>query len=173
MSRNCAPTEITAPFGPRMLFKLLSGNWLPIAGPESQAPRHTKNAQSKLRIVRRSGFIGPSALLLLAGCSAAFGLDYQIEANIHYDKYPETVLDILQPRAPALGNRPGIIAIHGGGWVQGEKERILKEYCLPLIRHGFVVANIEYRLAKAAPAPAAVNDALQAAQWFHDHARSI
>jgi acetyl esterase/lipase len=107
---------------------------------------------------------------LLACCSAASALDYQMEANIRYDKYPETVLDILQPSAPALANRPGIIVIHGGGWVQGDKERMLAEYCLPFIRHGFVVANVEYRLAKAAPAPAAVSDVLQAAQWFHDHA---
>ena len=93
-----------------------------------------------------------------------------MEANIHYDKYPETVLDILQPSAPALANRPGVIVIHGGGWVQGDKERTLEEFCLPFIRQGFVVANVEYRLAKAAPAPAAVNDVLHAAQWFHDHA---
>jgi acetyl esterase/lipase len=33
-----------------------------------------------------------------------------------------------------------------------------------------VVANVEYRLAQAAPAPAAVNDVLKAAQWFQDHA---
>jgi acetyl esterase/lipase len=32
------------------------------------------------------------------------------------------------------------------------------------------VANVEYRTAKTAPAPAAVNDVLKAAQWFHDHA---
>jgi acetyl esterase/lipase len=119
--------------------------------------------------VKGRGFIYYSVPLLLAGCTAAFALDYQIEANIHYAKYPETVLDILQPSAPALGNRPGIIVIHGGGWVQGDKERMLEEYCLPFIRHGFVAANIEYRLANAAPAPAAVSDALQAAQWFHDH----
>jgi acetyl esterase/lipase len=107
---------------------------------------------------------------LLACCSAASALDYQMEANIRYDKYPETVLDILQPSAPALANRPGIIVIHGGGWIQGDKEMMLDQYCLPLIRHGFVVANVEYRLARAAPAPAAVSDVLQAAEWFHDHA---
>jgi len=107
---------------------------------------------------------------LLALCSAASALDYQIEANIRYDKYPETVLDILQPSAPSLGNRPGVIVIHGGGWIQGDKEGTLDTYCLPFIRHGFVVANVEYRLAKAAPAPAAVSDVLRAAQWFHDHA---
>jgi acetyl esterase/lipase len=107
---------------------------------------------------------------LLVCCSSASALDYQIEANIHYDKHPETVLDILQPSAPALGDRPGVIVIHGGGWVQGDKEGMLDTYCLPFIRHGFVVANVEYRLANVAPAPAAVSDVLQAAQWFHDHA---
>ena len=107
---------------------------------------------------------------MLACCSVAFALDYQKEANIRYDKYPETVLDILQPSSPALGNRPGVIVIHGGGWVQGDKEMMLDQYCLPLVRHGLVVANVEYRLAKTAPAPAAVSDVLQAAQWFHDHA---
>jgi acetyl esterase/lipase len=107
---------------------------------------------------------------LLACCSRASALDYQIQANIRYDQYPETVLDILQPAAPSLADRPGVIVIHGGGWVQGEKERMLEDYCLPFVRHGMVVANIEYRLAKSAPAPAAVNDVLKAAQWFHDHA---
>jgi acetyl esterase/lipase len=121
-------------------------------------------------VVTRRGSISSSVLLLLASGSLASALDYQMEANIRYDKYPETVLDILQPSAPALGNRPGIIVIHGGGWVQGDKEGMLAEYCLPFIRHGFVVANVEYRLANAAPAPAAVSDVLQAAQWFHDHA---
>jgi acetyl esterase/lipase len=179
-----------------MLFKLRSRpfwsrRWnerkrLPAGGPKSGgAPsKHAVMSKSagiqrvsaaagrfrKLMIVRRRGFICCSALLWLAFNPVASALDYQIEANIRYDRYPETVLDILQPSAPALANRPGIIVIHGGGWVQGDKEGMLDRYCLPLIRHGFVVANVEYRLAKAAPAPAAVNDVLRAAQWFHDHA---
>jgi acetyl esterase/lipase len=96
--------------------------------------------------------------------------DYQIEANIRYDHHAETVLDILQARAPALKNRPGVIVIHGGGWVEGEKESVVERFCVPFVQHGFVVANVEYRLAKAALAPAAVNDVLNAAKWFHDHA---
>jgi len=106
-------------------------------------------------------------LLFALPCLAA---DYQIEANIRYDHYPETVLDILQARAPALEDRPGVIVIHGGGWIQGDKERMLETYCLPFIEHGFVVANVEYRLAQAATAPAAVNDVLNAAQWLARHA---
>ncbi|HTS47544.1 MAG TPA: alpha/beta hydrolase [Bryobacteraceae bacterium] len=95
--------------------------------------------------------------------------DYQIEGNIRYDRNPETVLDILQPRAPALRNRPGVIVIHGDGWVQGQKEDMLERLCLPFVRRDFVVANVEYRLAKSAPAPAAVQDVLKAAKWFQDH----
>ncbi len=96
--------------------------------------------------------------------------DYQIEANIRYSLHPETVLDIVQARAPALKNRPGVIVIHGGGWIQGDKESMLEQFCLPFVEHGFVVANVEYRLAKAAAAPAAVNDVLEAAKWFRDRA---
>jgi len=100
----------------------------------------------------------------------ARGADYQIEANIRYSLHPETVLDIVQARAPALKNRPGVIMIHGGGWIQGDKESMLERFCLPFVEHGFVVANVEYRLAKAATAPAAVNDVLEAAKWFRDRA---
>ncbi|MGA2882979.1 MAG: alpha/beta hydrolase [Bryobacteraceae bacterium] len=120
--------------------------------------------------MRRGQFICSFTLLLLAFCSAASALDYQLQANIRYDSYPETVLDILQPSAPSLADRPGVIVIHGGGWVQGDKEHVLEKYCLPFVRQGMVVANVEYRLAKSAPAPAAVNDVLKAARWFHDHA---
>lgn len=112
-----------------------------------------------------------TAVFLLFGTAIlARAAEYQIEGNIRYDRYPETVLDIVQPRAPALRNRPGVIVIHGGGWVEGQKENMLERFCLPFIQHDFVVANVEYRLAKAAPAPAAVEDVLKAAKWFQDHA---
>lgn len=107
--------------------------------------------------------------LLLGTPFFARAADYQIEGNIRYDRNPETVLDILQPRAPALRNRPGVIVIHGGGWVEGQKEDMLDRFCLPFIQRDFVVANVEYRLAKSAPAPAAVQDVLKAAKWFQDH----
>ena len=93
-----------------------------------------------------------------------------IERNIPYDKYPETVLDILQPRTSAAGRRPGAMVIHGGGWTGGSKERVVTNFCLPYLEKGFVVANVEYRLAKSAPAPAAVSDVLNAAAWFRRNA---
>lgn len=120
---------------------------------------------------RASMFPGFSKVAtFLAFSILANGADYQLDANIHYGKYAETVLDILQSPAPALKNRPGVVVIHGGGWIEGAKEQTVDKFCLPFIRHDFVVANVEYRLAKAATAPAAVNDVLEAARWFRDHA---
>jgi acetyl esterase/lipase len=109
----------------------------------------------------------PRLTLLLIFPFLAFCADYQIEANIRYGAYPETVLDIVQPLAPALKNRPGVIVIHGD---EGDKDSTLAEFCRPLVQHDFVAANVEYRPAKAAPAPAALNDVLEAAQWFRNHA---
>src|SRR6185369_7164471 len=94
-----------------------------------------------------------------------------MEANIPYGQYKETVLDILQPKAPSKEKRPGVILIHGGGWTGGTKEGRVEYAALKYVEKGFVVANVEYRLAKAATAPAAVTDVLTAAQWFHKNAK--
>lgn len=93
-----------------------------------------------------------------------------IETNLSYDQYPQTVLDIISPKAPGKDKRPGVIAIHGGGWVNGSKAAF-QERILPWVEAGFVVANVEYRLAGVAPAPAAANDVLKAAEWFRKNAK--
>src|SRR4051812_1264225 len=97
--------------------------------------------------------------------------DATLEANIAYDQYPQTVLDIYAPKAPALGKRPGAIVIHGGGWINGTKESVVERLVGPLVDQGFVVANVEYRLAAVAPAPAAIADVLKAADWFRQNAK--
>ncbi|HWB83174.1 MAG TPA: alpha/beta hydrolase [Bryobacteraceae bacterium] len=93
-----------------------------------------------------------------------------LEANIPYDHYADTVLDVMRPKAESAEKRPGVIVFHGGGWIQSTKETTMTALCLPYLEQGFVVANVEYRLARVAVAPAAVTDALDAAKWFFDHA---
>jgi acetyl esterase/lipase len=93
-----------------------------------------------------------------------------VEANIPYDHYKETVLDILQPKENSTPKRPGVIVIHGGGWVEGTKEGDVP-VCLRYVEKGFVCADVEYRLAKVATAPAAVSDVLKAAHWFGTNAK--
>ena len=117
--------------------------------------------------------------LLLLACAACPGQTpppvtvpdgIALEANIAYDRFPDTRLDVLYPKAPSTEKRPGVIMFHGGGWIRSTKETMMQSFCLPYLERGFVVANVEYRVAGAAPAPAAVNDALHAAKWFFDRA---
>jgi acetyl esterase/lipase len=89
----------------------------------------------------------------------------EVEANVAYDQYPQTVIDIMKPKGGGA-KRPAVIVIHGGGWVGGNKEGMVRNHCVPYLEKGFVVANVEYRLAAVAPAPAAVQDVLKAAEWF-------
>lgn len=92
-----------------------------------------------------------------------------VQENIPYDAHPQTVMDIYRPAAP--GPRPAVIVIHGGGWVAGFKAGMVANWVVRYLEKGFVVANVEYRLGPVAPAPAAVEDALKAANFFLDNAR--
>jgi acetyl esterase/lipase len=94
-----------------------------------------------------------------------------VERNLAYSTYPETKLDVLKPSGwNSRGKYCGVIAIHGGGWVNGTKEASVNSLVLPWLTQGCVVANVEYRLAKAAVAPAAVEDVLKAAQFVRRNA---
>jgi len=94
----------------------------------------------------------------------------KMDADIAYDRHPETKLDVFWPEAAAQAKRPGVLVIHGGGWTGGTKEGQWDNFVRRYLEKGFVVANVEYRLAKASIAPAAVEDSLRAAEWFAQNA---
>lgn len=96
----------------------------------------------------------------------------KVERDVAYASYPETKLDIYTPPGPSA-KRPGLIMIHGGGWTGGSREAVMESFVRRYVEKGFVVANVEYRLAKAAKAPAAVEDALAAARWFLANAKRL
>src|SRR6185503_4979281 len=76
-------------------------------------------------------------------------------------------LDAFVPDGTALV--PGLIAIHGGGWVLGEKEE-WDNNCRELAMDGFACFSIDYRLAPDHPYPAAVEDATAAVEWLRENA---
>src|SRR4051794_40730039 len=80
------------------------------------------------------------------------------ELNVTYGKTPEQELklDVYRPKegGDAL---PACVLVHGGGWTAGDKERFTP-LAIALAQKGYVVANIEYRLAGAAKYPAAMQD---------------
>jgi acetyl esterase/lipase len=73
--------------------------------------------------------------------------------------------------------RPGIVVIHGGGWIEGDKLSFAsREHGVPgnivdFAALGFVAVTINYRLSAEAPFPAALEDCKCAVRWLRAHAR--
>jgi len=97
--------------------------------------------------------------------------DYDVLPNITYSvaNNTELKLDLYLPRNRSLP-KPTLILFHGGGWVDGQKERNIF-YLLPYLSMGWAVINVEYRMARTSPAPAAVEDCRCALRWATYHAR--
>jgi acetyl esterase/lipase len=68
--------------------------------------------------------------------------------------------------------QPTLIFIHGGGWTGGSKEQRALAI-QPYLAMGLNVVNVEYRLAKIALAPAAVEDSRCALKWVYSHAKEF
>lgn len=92
--------------------------------------------------------------------------------------YRPQIIDIYMPPKPAKGAakpRPLVMYIHGGGWMNGTTRNAgaLANFPAALARlasEGFVVASLEYRLAKEARFPAQVQDARDALRFLKANA---
>ena len=91
------------------------------------------------------------------------------EFDLVYGKTPdqELKLDVYRPKSDAV--LPACVLVHGGGWIGGDKERF-RALGFALAEKGYVVANVEYRLAGAAKYPAAVQDCSLAVRWVRANA---
>lgn len=107
---------------------------------------------------------------------------YTVEPNVPYGSHSFQVMDIIYPKNAGPNGTtklPGVVMFHGGGWIETTKASMSTFYNR-FLAHGFVVCNVEYRMAgkdksgnytaDSALAPAAVEDALTATKWFWDHA---
>ena len=83
---------------------------------------------------------------------------YQVIPNVTYltaSGY-DSKLDVYK-RKDTSTPRPTLIFIHGGGWILGTKEASLMSL-IPWMEMGWNVVNVEYRMARVALAPGAVED---------------
>ncbi|HEV3282017.1 MAG TPA: alpha/beta hydrolase fold domain-containing protein [Acidimicrobiales bacterium] len=69
-------------------------------------------------------------------------------------------------RGPGL---PAIVYFHGGGWVSGDLDTHDPLCRILALASGCLVVAVDYRLAPEDPFPAAVDDALAAYCWVHQH----
>ncbi len=98
-------------------------------------------------------------------------------ADVTYSTIPgyrPMIIDIYMPPKVKAG-RPLVLYIHGGGWVNGHTRHsgALSNFPAALASfasEGFVVASLEYRLAKEAPFPAQLQDARAAIRFLKTNA---
>ena len=129
--------------------------------------------------------LGASLLMLPAAPSEAFAQlsatadwaahaqnQYQITPNVTYLTATgyESKLDIYR-RRDATAPQPTLVFFHGGGWIGGTKETSVMSL-VPWIEMGWNVVNVEYRMARVAPAPAGVEDALCALRFVVAQAKT-
>jgi acetyl esterase/lipase len=114
-----------------------------------------------------------------AGVRASGPLDTAVLIATHYRVAPNQPylmaggwtghLDLYLPRRAPGGPMPVALLFHGGGWQTGSKDEIALDV-VPYLAMGIAVANVDYRLAATATAPAAVEDARCALRWVVRHA---
>jgi len=122
---------------PILVLALLATPAAATPGPEVHAESWTMHADSEVEVI-------PGVVY-----HQASGTDLKADLYLPY---------------PRRGPTPTVIAIHGGGWVEGTREYVTLSV-LPYLERGFSVVNIGYRLGRVAPAPAAVEDGRCALRW--------
>ena len=90
--------------------------------------------------------------------------------DVEYARHGTDVLrlDLLQPVGP--GPHPVLIYFHGGGFAIGSK-RTHRALAAAYASQGYLVCNVDYRLAPKHPFPAAIEDACAAWLWATDHVK--
>lgn len=82
------------------------------------------------------------------------------------DGDPDVLVRIYQPRAPVDGLMPGVLEIHGGGFITGSVDMMDGFGDAVAADFPAVVVSVEYRLAPEDPYPAALEDCYAALSWF-------
>ncbi len=87
--------------------------------------------------------------------------------DLAYGDHGWNKLDLYVPKSD--GQLPLIIWVHGGGWEGGSKAG--GGPSLDLLRKGYAVASINYRLSWQAIFPAQIEDCQAAVRWLRSHAK--
>ena len=81
---------------------------------------------------------------------------------------PDVAVRVYRPRAATPGTlAPGVLAIHGGGFIIGSVDAEHAGSAAMALGAGAVVVAVEYRLAPEHPYPAGLHDCYAALTWLH------
>ncbi|MCB1123343.1 MAG: alpha/beta hydrolase [Verrucomicrobiae bacterium] len=110
-----------------------------------------------------------SLFLLIPGCLVFGDAPYKKIADLVYSNpngSPQ-LLDLYLPQDAGRMALPVVVWVHGGGWMNGSKEKPRAEF---LAGHGYAVASINYRLTGEAQWPAQIDDCRNAVRWLRENA---
>ncbi len=124
-----------------------------------------------------------SAILLLPQCAKSYiAGEISPRGDLHR-RYMMTKDVIFTPDswpAPVLGDlyrpvgakaAPAVLLIHGGGWTGSDGRWQMAPIAKQLVKRGYVVLNVTYRLAPRWIYPAPVEDLREAVKWMRSHAQ--
>jgi acetyl esterase/lipase len=87
---------------------------------------------------------------------------------------PDVSVRVYRPRTSTPGTlAPGVVMIHGGGFVIGSVEAEHAGAALMAMDTGAVVISVEYRLAPEHPYPAGLHDCYAALVYLHEQADAL
>ncbi|HTU39339.1 MAG TPA: alpha/beta hydrolase [Acidimicrobiales bacterium] len=86
---------------------------------------------------------------------------------------PEVKVRVYRPKAVADSPVPGIVMIHGGGFIVGSVETEHIGAVLTAADLGVVLVSVDYRLAPEHPYPAALHDCYAALTYLHAEADGL
>jgi len=120
-------------------------------------------------------FISPKSALIgivLAACATSSAWSdeaFEKVSDLVYAQRGETNLkaDVYVPKGE--GAFPSVLMVHGGGWRFGSKLHMIG-HARNLAKNGYVVVNINYRLAPKHKFPAQIEDCREAVRWMRQHA---
>ena len=92
------------------------------------------------------------------------------ELNVSYrEGHERWKLDLFRPAGEFDDLRPALVFVHGGGWVRGDKRKVLfLEQAIDFARRGYVCITVNYRL-DASKVPC-IKDVKCAVRWLRAHA---
>lgn len=121
------------------------------------------------------------ALLLQASAPSPGSVPFEyyklnrVQRNVVYYTQADSALtmDIFYPDL-AKSRTPAVIYIHGGGWYSGDKTTGAGLYDIPgLVKRGYVVAAVNYRLAPGFKFPVQIEDVRCAVRYLRVNADTL
>jgi acetyl esterase/lipase len=115
------------------------------------------------------GAVANPSAAAIAGAAGVPGARAVLTDLAYAGDSPSQRLDLYLP-ATGEAPYPVILAIHGGGFVGGDKADGQITPVLEALSRGYAVAGVNYRLSGEATFPAAINDVKAAIRWLRANA---